>query len=97
MADDEDWLALQIAASQSPFKTFQRPGNPFEAPDPGPDTVYTTHDVNNIQAYQGRSNPLKSAFGWLKGMLRGHSGLRSRHVLCRESEGRQYVELRGLS
>lgn len=69
MADDEDWLATQIAASQSPFRTFQRPDSPFEAPDPGPDQVYSTQDVNRIQAYQGRSNPLKTAFGWLKGWI----------------------------
>lgn len=69
MAEDEDWLARQAAMAQSPFQTFQRPDAPFGPPNPGPDTVYTTQDINRIQAHQGRSNPLKAAFGWLKGLL----------------------------
>ena len=65
--EDEDWLALQVAASQSPFKTFQRPDAPFEAPDPGPDEVYTTRDI--LGATNAPKSSVSKAMAWLRARI----------------------------
>lgn len=68
MADRaEDWLALQLAQSSSPFRDFQRPDAPFEAPQPDPDEVYTTRDINRIA--DRKPHPVQKAFKWLASWL----------------------------
>lgn len=65
MARDEDWLLQEIARSQSPFQSFERPDSPFSTQgDPGADEVYGTSDILRM-AEARKPNAFQRGARWL--------------------------------